>query len=452
VTVTRIEAVGTEPVTIQYSVKGITNYVNTVSDTVKLSSKTKLDGYVVSVKDEYKDKLVYSGDELDLKSAILVKAKSTDADSTAVAEKNYDILVAPNATDAGEVTITVTGKGDFEGSTTGKVTIEAKSISGATVTIDEEKMEAAGTDAEKQAAAVSVTDNNKTVDASNYKVVVARSTSDGKVTITATVTGQKNYKDEKVQTVTYDEKTDISKLDITVAEATYTGKALEPAVTLTDAEGKVVDAKNYKVEYTNNVHAGTAKVTITATGDYKGTVEKEFTIARASIADKNVSVEYTSTTYSGKAKKPAVSVKVDGVVLTRGADNDYTVTYKDNTEKGTATITVKGKNDYKGTVTKTFTIAAKSLSSAKAKVTGVSTKTYANKAVTQSVTVKVGDTTLKKGTDYTVSYKNNNKPGKATVTITGKGNYKGSVSTTFTINLQRQPLSLQRAAKQRKQL
>ena len=67
------------------------------------------------------------------------------------------------------------------------------------------------------------------------------------------------------------------------------------------------------------------------------------------------------------------------------------------------------------------------------KVANIGNKTYTGKAIKPAVTVKDGDTVLKAGTDYTVTYKNNVKPGKATVTITGKGNYSGSVVKTFNI-------------------
>ena len=62
-----------------------------------------------------------------------------------------------------------------------------------------------------------------------------------------------------------------------------------------------------------------------------------------------------------------------------------------------------------------------------------SNKTYTGKNITTSVTVKNGSKTLKNGTDYTVSYKNNKNTGKATVTITGKGNYIGTITKTFNI-------------------
>ena len=84
------------------------------------------------------------------------------------------------------------------------------------------------------------------------------------------------------------------------------------------------------------------------------------------------------------------------------------------------------KDNYTAKLTRT--------SIAKAKVTGISNKTYTGKAITQKPTVKLGSKTLKSGTDYTVSYKSNKAVGTATVTITGKGAYTGSVKATFKIN------------------
>ncbi len=74
-----------------------------------------------------------------------------------------------------------------------------------------------------------------------------------------------------------------------------------------------------------------------------------------------------------------------------------------------------------------------SKSIAKATVSGIKNKYYTGKAITQTPTVKLGSKTLKSGTDYTVSYKNNKAIGTATVTIKGKGAYTGTVKATFKI-------------------
>ena len=70
-----------------------------------------------------------------------------------------------------------------------------------------------------------------------------------------------------------------------------------------------------------------------------------------------------------------------------------------------------------------------------AAVTGLTTATYTGNPITPSPVVEQLGVTLKKGTDYKVTYSNNAKIGKAKVTITGIGKYHGSVTKTFSIVL-----------------
>ena len=67
-------------------------------------------------------------------------------------------------------------------------------------------------------------------------------------------------------------------------------------------------------------------------------------------------------------------------------------------------------------------------------VLGIKDKSYTGKAVIQKITVNDGETTLKLGRDYKVSYKGNKKVGTATVIITGKGGYSGTITKTFKVN------------------
>ena len=53
---------------------------------------------------------------------------------------------------------------------------------------------------------------------------------------------------------------------------------------------------------------------------------------------------------------PTVKAKPNGTVITLKKGTDYTVKYTNNVEKGTATVTITGTGNYKGTLTKTFTI------------------------------------------------------------------------------------------------
>jgi CCR4-NOT transcriptional regulation complex NOT5 subunit len=91
---------------------------------------------------------------------------------------------------------------------------------------------------------------------------------------------------------------------------------------------------------------------------------------------------------------------------------------------------------------------AKLIAISKTTLSGVkSTYAYTGKAITPTVTVKYGSTKLTKGTDYTVSYKNNTKTGKATVTVTGKGKYSGTKTATFVIVPKAATISSAKSAK-----
>jgi hypothetical protein len=157
--------------------------------------------------------------------------------------------------------------------------------------------------------------------------------------------------------------------------------------------------------------------------------------APKNIATATVTLTQTAYTYDGTAKTPAVTVTLNGATLTK--DTDYTVAYSNNINVGTATVAVTGKGKYSGTVTAQFTItkpdvaltdiAGASLTLAKASYA------YDGTAKTPAITVMLNGKTLAQGTGYTVAYSNNVNIGTATVTVTGKGDYKGSKTVSFKI-------------------
>ena len=149
-------------------------------------------------------------------------------------------------------------------------------------------------------------------------------------------------------------------------------------------------------------------------------------LSRISISKASVTLSTSTYAYDGKAKKPGVTVKLNGKTLKNGTD--YTVSYSNNTKVGTATVKITGKGNYTGSVSKTFKIKN---NFKKATVSGISNKSYTGKNITQSITVKYNGKTLKNGTDYTVSYSNNKNIGTATVKITGKGSFTGTITKTF---------------------
>lgn len=186
----------------------------------------------------------------------------------------------------------------------------------------------------------------------------------------------------------------------------------------------------------------------TASIGVKGSKHKECTVckkvletaeipalSRISISKASVTLSTSTYAYDGKAKKPGVTVKLNGKTLKNGTD--YTVSYSNNTKVGTATVKITGKGNYTGSVSKTFKIKN---NFKKATVLGISNKSYTGKNITQSITVKYNGKTLKNGTDYTVSYSSNKNIGTATVKIAGKDSYTGTITKTFKINPAKQEI------------
>ena len=150
-------------------------------------------------------------------------------------------------------------------------------------------------------------------------------------------------------------------------------------------------------------------------------------VKQRDLADADITV--MDAKYTGSALEPAVEVVLDGDLLAQGTD--YTVFYSDNVNAGKGSVKITGTGDYTGSANAEFTISPASISGAA--ISGVKNKVYTGKNLTQAVTVKVGSKKLQSGTDYTESYANSRNIGTATLTVKGKGNYTGTVSTSFKI-------------------
>jgi hypothetical protein len=136
--------------------------------------------------------------------------------------------------------------------------------------------------------------------------------------------------------------------------------------------------------------------------------------------------------YTGEAVSPEYTVTYNGTQLT--AHEDFTAQLSDNTNVGTATITITAVDgsSYTGSTSQTFTIAPCDLSEATVS-TEQSTYIYTGLAIEPVVTVVLDGKTLTKNVDYTVSYNKNVNAGTAVINVRGKDNYTGSVESAFTI-------------------
>lgn len=151
--------------------------------------------------------------------------------------------------------------------------------------------------------------------------------------------------------------TDLTMAKITLkdAEYFYTGKAIEAVITSVVCDGVTLQqGTHYSVSYSNNINAGQASLTITGIDDYSGSKTVQYTIMPETMTAAVITLDKDSYDFTGKAIEPTFSVKHGSTVLSPGTDYNAEIT--DNIQPGTATITVTGNGNYRGTVTKQFEI------------------------------------------------------------------------------------------------
>ena len=216
----------------------------------------------------------------------------------------------------------------------------------------------------------------------------------------------------------------------------YDGKEHKWAPEVTDKDGnKLVEGVDYKVEYGTDDFTnvtGAITVTITGTGNYKGTCVKAYEITKAPLI---VNAESASKVYDGEALTAGATI--EGLV---GGETATAQTQGSQTEVGssanTATVmwdTAKEGNYYIAAQNDgTLTVTPKGV--AQMTVGSLPDVTYNGESQQQKPVVKDGDKVLAEGVDYKLTYSDNTTDaGTVTVTVTGKGNYAGSVDVTYPI-------------------
>ncbi|MBO4863721.1 MAG: leucine-rich repeat protein [Eubacterium sp.] len=145
--------------------------------------------------------------------------------------------------------------------------------------------------------------------------------------------------------------------ELSATSVTYNGKTQTPSVTVANADD-TLEESNYTVEYSGNLNAGTATVTINLVGEYyTGTITRQFTINPASVETAVISgIEDKVYTGSEIKQKLKVEMAFDGDKIELIEGTDYVVSYSDNIQVGTATVTITGKDNYTGSISKTFKI------------------------------------------------------------------------------------------------
>ena len=363
-------------------------------------------------------------------------------------DKNGNVTAFKTGT--GYVTVTASANGYDSVSKDVKIVVSKKSLNNGLLTLSETSYVYDGT---YKKPAATVTFGGKVLqEGKDYTISYRNNLNVGVTTVIATGMGDYTGYTSKNFTIT---KRALAGGTVSVASSvSFTGSNITPSVTVKVAGRTLTSGTDYTVSYSNNKNVGTSNVYVYGKGNYSGSLSAKFDIVPAKQQIQKLETKYkgfyidwaqkgSATGYdveysvnanmSGAVSKHLTANKPDTLTVSGlSGDKVYYVRVRSYTN-------VNGKVYY-GAWSDVKSIKTANNDITKATVSGISTKAFTGKAITQNVTVKVGNTVLKNGTDYTVSYSNNKKVGKATVKITGKGKYGGVITKTFKINPAKQEI------------
>ena len=400
--------------------------------------------------------VVYTGKNQKQEPAVTTK----DGKTTLVKGTDYTLSYSEDTKNVGEVTVTVTGKGNYSGKVQRKYQITKAPLTvtteGATRAYNGQPLTAPGTVTgfvEGENAELQVTGKQTDVGSSKntYKIVWTETTKADNYQVSDTV-GTLTVKKQSIDPGTDPEKPNPDYAGAKVnspSDEVYDGNEHKWIPTVTDKADKKLEAgKDYTVEYStkNFKDVGTVEVTITGKGNYSGTVKRSY---KVTPKEYTVTTESATKTYSGTAL--TAGGKVEGIVS--GETVEFTTTGS-QTEVGTS------KNTYefvwKSAKATNYTLAKESIGKLTVKAksivpddkdtpesdkTGItvsepSDSKYDGKEHKEVLTVtdtKTGKE-LVAGTDYSVTYSSDLvNAGTVKVTVAGLGNYSGSFTKTYKI-------------------
>ena len=347
--------------------------------------------------------LTYNGSQ-QTQTVTSVTADGLDVTYTVSGEKR---------TDAGTYTLTVTGTGNFTGTADKEFTIARKDIAGAEIKLGESLTYNGG---EQSQTISSVTSDGLDV---TYTVSGNSGTEAGTYTLTVAGTGNFTGTADKAFTIA---RKDIAGAEIELGESlTYNGGEQSQTISSVTSDGLDV---TYTVSGNSGTEAGTYTLTVAGTGNFTGTADKAFTIARKDIAGAEIELGESLTYNGGEQSQTISSVTSDGLDVT------YTVSGEKRTDAGTYTLTVAGTGNFTGTAGKRFTIAPMDISDAAVTAADV---VYNGTAQTTVITSVEADGLVLGSGDYTAAIRSAVSVGVYPLTVTGQDNFTGTAKGTFAI-------------------
>jgi formaldehyde-activating enzyme involved in methanogenesis len=267
-----------------------------------------------------------------------------DGSRTLTAPADYTVTLTPQ-TNAGTYPVTVTGAGNYTGTSSVNFVIGPKTLTAEMLDIPSVTFN--GTE---HTPILTVIDDTETLEAdTDYTAVLTSQTNAGAYPVAVTGTG--NYAGTAHVDFVIDPKALTTGM-LDIPSVTFNGTVHTPVLTVIDEGEMLVADTDYTVILTPQTNAGTYYVTVTGTGNYGGTPSVNFVINPKILTAEMLSVP--TVTFNGAAQTPVLTV-TDGTE-TLVLNIDYTVTLTPRTNVGTYPITVTGTGNYTGTPSVNFVI------------------------------------------------------------------------------------------------
>ncbi len=360
-------------------------------------------------------------------------------------KKDYTVSYSHNK-DAGQASITVKFKGNYKASKPETVNF---TILPAVLGIDIIAHETAASEkksAQKPAPLMTWKETGKAVSAKNFDISYDPSPVKAEGDYTTAIRPKKdggNFAGSTTALIRITSKDRLlsnAKVIFDRKSYAYTGKPVIPSYTLKIGSVELKEDIDYRrVSLTGNTSPGMATVIFEAVSGnaagYAGSKTASFKISGKIELRDDSPFEYSyeeTVPFAKGGAKPAVTVKNDGVTLKEGTD--YTVSFSKNkavTDGTTAVINIRGKGNYKGTVTRKFAITKQSLSALSENIIVADQFTTKSRLKKPSIVITDLDgKKLKAGTDYTVGEPdasgagNTEESGEVFIILKGKGGYR----------------------------
>ncbi len=404
-----------------YTVTGTGLYTGSAEKTLSIREGLKARNVTLSAEVYVYDGAVHT-------PSVTVK---NDAGQKLVKNVDYTVILPKNRTKTGVYEYVITGKGNYTGEVTKRYAIK-EGLAAANVQLSATVLFYTGGVLRPSVAVTNAAGETLTKNTDYTVTLPAGCIEPGAYAYT--VTGIGAYTGSVKKTFYIKKKLRSENITLSGSVFAYTGKAVTPSVTVKNAEGeKLTKNTDYTIALpAGRTQPGTYEYVITGKGIYGGSVTKRFSIKNGLSAE-NVQLSASVLYYTGKAQSPGVTVtNAAGEKLTK--NTDYTVTVPAGcTECGAYSYVITGIGGYTGTVTKTFYIKEK-LRAERIALSGTSFA-YTGSAITPSVTVKnAAGEKLIKNRDYTITLPAGRKEiGVYEYTITGRGDYTGTVTKRFSI-------------------